>query len=145
MSTVCSAVIIIVLVTMFMFARSRNSEYAFAMWPLVLVPAAHIIGGLLSSAFRAQLSARGWLMVGIILDLAALLTFLLLLFFRTGANISGRHSRRVFLMLSIGFMCVFTGILVSDLARQIAELMLETQETATAALSMSIYAYITSV
>lgn len=129
MNTVCSAVIMIVAVTMFMFVRSQNREYTFAMWPLMLVPAAHIFGGILSSALRSQLSARSWLMVCVILDLCALLAFLLLLFFRTGRKISGRHSRRVFIILSICFMCVFTGILVSDLVRQIAESIIEASDT----------------
>ena len=120
MSTVCIAVIVIVLVTMFMFVRSQNREYSSAMWPLVIVPCAHLCGGILSSAFRDRMSRESWLLACIVLDLAALLAFILLLFFKTGAKITGRRSRRVFILLSLGFMCVFTAILVMELSREIS-------------------------
>ncbi|MBE6753308.1 MAG: hypothetical protein E7559_02975 [Ruminococcaceae bacterium] len=121
MYTACAAVLLVVLVTMFMFARSHRRDYSAAIIPLTFVPAAHLLGGLVSTPYFLGIGPKGWLYVCIALDLLALLNALLFMP-RLAQRIKGKKSRRSLMILCIGFSCVLTAILTLDLVSELVKL-----------------------
>ena len=115
MYTACAAVIVIVLVTVCMFLRTKHKDYAAAVAPLVMVPGAHILGMLLTLSRLFSLDRSVWLYIAMSLDIAALAISAALLTW-CSRRIEPKGSRRLFVYLCIGFSVILTAILIGDIS-----------------------------
>ncbi|WRS26909.1 hypothetical protein U6B65_11300 [Oscillospiraceae bacterium MB08-C2-2] len=111
----CGAIVAIIGIMLYMFIRSGRRVFTVLLWPLLLVPAFHLLGMVLYY-FWGRNIPMGFATFAVSMDVFGLVLSALL-FGGLSRAIIPTAGRRFYLGLCMGFSTVLTGVLVNYLLK----------------------------
>jgi len=117
----CWATVIVLIAMALVFWRSKKSNYAVAVLPLVLPPLGHLISGILARGLDLTLPFASSFQIRIVIDLIAAIAACVLVGVTSQLVYETRKGRTLFALSCSLFIVVFSAILILSTLSQYVE------------------------
>jgi len=117
----CWATVIVLIAMALVFWRSKKSNYAVAVLPLVLPPLGHLISGILARGLDLTLPFASSFQIRIVIDLIAAIAACVLVGVTSQLVYETRKGRTLFALSCSLFIVVFSAILILSTLSQYIE------------------------
>lgn len=115
MSAACVSMVLVILVTSFLFIRAQRRDYGLAILPLISVPGGHVLATLIVPWLidSAQTLPDKTVFLYVAIDVTALIFGCIALGI-TSQNIESKKNRRLFLSLSVIYLIIIVLVVINN-------------------------------